>query len=155
MFRKALAAAGAVLGLFHGWLLVSQVADGRLADPFALVRWVVAGGLVWGLFAIRRQGASMLWGRKAVSIWLLATLLHAPAMAERIDASGLDLPTVVVSLVNVTLGAGIAVATLVAFRRQKFQRPVAIAWAYRSHSSLASAVTGNYLTLSPRPPPLS
>jgi len=150
MFRKALAVFGAALGLFHLWLLVSQVADGRLADPAALVRWAVAAGLVWGLIAIRRQGA-----RKTVSIWLLAALLHAPAVAERVDASGFDLPTVVVTIVDATLGAGIAIASLIAFRRQRFQPPVSVAWAERGQSPLISLASGDYYAVSPRPPPLS
>jgi len=155
MFRKALAVAGAALGLFHVWLLVSQLADGRLADPSALVRWAVAGGLVWGLVVVRRQGSSILWGRKAVSIWLLAALLHAPAMADRIEASGLDLPTVVVTIVEITLGAGIAIAGLIAVRRQRFQPPIAVAWTARRRPSIASFSAGDYLSLSPRPPPFS
>ena len=155
MFRKTLIAAGAALGLFHLWLLVSQFADGRLADPSALVRWALAVGLVWGLAVIRRQGSPMFWGRKAVSIWLLAALLHAPAVAERVGASGFDLPTVVVTLVEVTLGAGIAVASLIAFRRQRLLPPVAVAWAERPHSTLPLLASGDFLCLSPRPPPLS
>ena len=155
MFRKTLAVAGGALGLFHLWLLVTQVSDGRLADPAALARWAVAAGLVWGLVAIRRQGVPMLWGRKAISIWLLAALLHAPALAERMDATGFDLPTVVVTIVEVTLGAGIALASLIAFRRRRFQPPVSVAWAESGHSPLISLPAAGCFALSPRPPPLS
>ena len=41
----------------------------------------MAAGLVAALAALRRSGGSMFLGRKAVSIWLLAALLHGPAIA--------------------------------------------------------------------------
>ncbi len=157
MVRRTLAAAGAALGLFHAWLLVAQLADGRLADPSAVARWAVAGGLVWGLFLIRRQGSSMLWGRRATSLWLLAALLHAPAVANRLNnsPSGFDLPAAVVALVDVTLGAGIVFATLIAFRRRRFHPPVTATWTTSACVAFRALAAGEYLTLSPRPPPIS
>ena len=36
--RLSSAAVGAILVAFHGWLLASQFADGRLAEPWLLAR---------------------------------------------------------------------------------------------------------------------
>ena len=83
MFRRTLVALGGLLALFHGWLLGSQLWSGQLAEPGLVLRWAVAAGLVAALVALRRSGGSMFWGRKAICIWLLAALLHAPAMARR------------------------------------------------------------------------
>lgn len=78
--RNLAGVAGALLVAFHGWLLASQFADGRLVDPWVVFRWILAAGLVASLVAIRRQGSSI-FGRKSVSIWVLAALLHGPAIA--------------------------------------------------------------------------
>jgi len=72
-------AAGVTLALFHGWLLVDQLVDGRLAEPALLLRWVFAACLTGGLVALFRGGAPLLWGRKAIALWLLAAMLHGPA----------------------------------------------------------------------------
>jgi len=65
--------AGALLVTFHGWLLVGQFLDGQLAQPYLLLRWVVAAGLVAGLVLIRRQGAEV-FSRRAVAVWVPGAL---------------------------------------------------------------------------------
>src|SRR5689334_23752148 len=108
MARRILAASAVLLGLFHAWLFAGQVLDGRLADPSALGKWALAAGLVWLLWRVSRQEQSIFSGRKAVSIWLLAAVLHAPAVATRLDStSAPDVSEVVVALVQVTLGVGV------------------------------------------------
>ena len=98
---------GAVLVAFHGWLFATQVAAGRLEDPWLVVRWMVAAGLVAGLVAIRRGGASV-WSRQGTAIWVLAALLHGPAVATDFSDSinSLALPetvaTSVLQLVSIT-----------------------------------------------------
>ena len=87
MLRKALVAAGALLGLFHVWLFADQLRNGDLlTDPGLLARWLIAIGLVGALGALRRRGVSLVVGRQAVAIWALAALLHGPAIAGRLDA---------------------------------------------------------------------
>jgi hypothetical protein len=159
MFRKALAAAGALLALFHGWLLVGQAWDGQLADPGVLFRWFIAGALVWSLLALRRQGAPVFFGRRAVAIWLLAALLHGPAVAERIGAPGIPaLPEVAATLAQVALGAttivGLALlAGLLAAPRRLCSPLVTLA---HRHRPLPGALSpGTYLSFSPRPPPVA
>lgn len=98
---------GAVLVAFHGWLFATQVAAGRLEDPWLFFRWMVAAGLVAALVAIRRRGASI-WSRQGITIWVLAALLHGPAVATDFSDSirALALPetvaTSVLQLASVT-----------------------------------------------------
>ena len=99
LIRRALLTAGALLALFHVWLFAGQAWNGHLADPALLLRWLFAGGLVAALVGLRRQGTSIFRGRKAVAIWVLAALLHGPAVARRIDRLGEPaLPEFVVTL---------------------------------------------------------
>jgi hypothetical protein len=88
-------------------VLANQFADGRLADPGLALRWLIAGALVAGLAALRRSGRSV-WSGKGIAIWLLAALLHGPAVAASGDQSGvLALPEAVVTVVvQVAASAG-------------------------------------------------
>ncbi len=155
MFRKTLAATAVLLAVFHGWLLVGQAWDGQLAELAVLTRWLVAGGLVWGLCALRRQGAPMFFGRKAVAIWLLAALLHGPAVAERFAAPGL--PEVVATIAKVTLGAaalvGVMLVTgLLAATRRK--RPGSFSRTSFDRALIGALPPDTYFRFAPRPPPV-
>ena len=125
MFRRALAGSSAALALFHVWLFSGQALAGELADPGLLVRWLAAFGIVGGLILLRRRGQS-LRGRKAVAIWLLAALLHGPAVANQIGTTGLpavpDLAAVLVQLA-VASAAAVILHLLVRWPRAKAQRP--------------------------------
>ncbi len=106
--RTSALVSGAVLIAFHGWLFASQIAAGRLEDPWLAFRWTVAAGLVAALATIRRRGASV-WSRQGIAIWVLAALLHGPAVANDFsDAiNSLALPetvaTVVLQLASTTI----------------------------------------------------
>ena len=82
LIRTTVALAGAALALFHGWLFAAQAAAGRLDDPWLIFRWAAAVALVGALIAVRRGGDSI-WGRKGVAIWVMAALLHGPAVAGK------------------------------------------------------------------------
>lgn len=113
MIRKATGGVALVLVVFHGWLFGSQAWDGQLTDLSLVIRWLIAGGLVLGLRSLRRQRASMFWGRRAVALWLLAGLLHGPALAERLGGvtHAPALPGIVAVLAPVS-AAAVAGATL-------------------------------------------
>lgn len=98
--RTTAVVAGGVLVAFHGWLLAAQVAEGRFEDPWLIFRWIAAAGLVAALTAIRRRGRS-LWSRQGIAIWVLAALLHGPAVATDFSASidSLALPETVATSV--------------------------------------------------------
>jgi hypothetical protein len=106
--RVATGLSGAALVGFHGWLLATQIADGRLTEPGLALRWLVAAALAAGLAALYRSRASHL-SRKGIAIWVLAALLHGPAVAAATaDPSGvLALPEAVATAVlQITATAG-------------------------------------------------
>jgi hypothetical protein len=127
MFRRIAAALGGLLVLFHLWLFGSQLWQGQLAELGPVLRWVMAAGLTAALAGLYRSGGSVVRGRRAVAIWLLAALLHAPAIAG--DAQAPPAPAVaeaVTVLVQITaasaaLGLGLALLGL-ALRRAPARR---------------------------------
>ena len=115
--KRSLAAVVGALAIFHGWIFGTQLWAGQLSEPGLIARWLLAAGLTAGLVALARSGESVIWGRKTVSIWLLAALLHGPAMADG-RLSALDQPslpevaTVMLQVVAAAaLGLGLALAT--------------------------------------------
>ena len=158
MSRRIAIGLGALLVAFHFWLLASQAWGGELADLSLVIRWLVAGGLLLGLRGLRRQGAPMFWGRRAVALWLLAALLHGPALADRLSVNGApaasDIAATLVPVATATvvsaglflllaLGLGPRRRRGVPSRSLQFFEPV-FAGA-RSHDTR--------LLLAPRPPP--
>jgi len=107
LVRWAARTAGAVLFGFHAWLFVSQWADGRLqTDPALLLRWAAALGLAGALIWLGREGTSLV-SRQAVVIWLLAALLHGPAVSAK-SADLQTLPETAASLlIQTTAAAGV------------------------------------------------
>lgn len=157
MLRRFVPVLSGTLVLFHVWLLGSQVWYGQLAEPGLLLRWAVAGALVVALIGLRRSGASMFWGRKAVSIWLLAALLHGPALAGQ--PTGLESPalpevvTVVLQIASASAMLGLGLALLAALAVHLFSdrrarlRPAPI----RSRSGSNPYPLHRF---APRPPPV-
>ena len=159
MFRRVLGAAGLLLAIFHGWLFAGQAWDGQLLEPAVVLRWLVAGGLVWGLFALRRQGAPLFRGRKAITIWLLAAILHGPAVAERLETPGAPaLPEVVAVLTQVSVAAAAVFSLLLlAALMGRASRPTAVVIS-RERSTPAFAgplAPGTHRLFAPRPPPVA
>jgi hypothetical protein len=152
--RILIRGAGATLALFHGCLIVSQIARGDLADPGLALRWIVAGGLVAALVTLWRRGESLV-GRKAVAVWVLAALLHGPALAGRqMRADGLvSLPGTFVSVLLIGGPAGLTLLLLAALTRR--HRPSAPALVAISTHSVPFCLSGGVAgwSCAPRPPP--
>lgn len=158
MVRKALATAGLLLVLFHGWLFVGQVWTGELADLTLVARWLISGGLVWGLYQLKRQDAPIFFGRKAVALWVLAALLHGPALAERIAAPGDPaIHEIVATVAQIVTGAA-AVVGLVLFTgllSSTRRRTPTVFTAIRSDHAIEGALApGTCFRFAPRPPPV-
>lgn len=102
MFRRSALGFGALLGGFHLWLLGNQAWSGQLAEPDVVLRWMAALALAGGLVALTRRGET-LFGRKAVAIWVLAAVLHAPALAS--DADGFATPALPEAVATVAQAA--------------------------------------------------
>ena len=158
MIRRIVLGAGALLVLFHAWLLAGQAWDGRLADPALILRWAAAALIFAALIALRRAGASMFRGRKAVAIWLLAALLHGPAAARHLDGIGEPaLPEFVATLtLAVASGAALGLGWLFA-RALVRRRDIALV---RDHLVVRecprpfSSPNHSFVRFSPRPPPI-
>ena len=156
MLRRLPTALGGTLVLFHGWLLASQVWDGALSDPGLVLRWMVAAGLVMALAMLRRNGDSMFLGRKAISIWLLAALLHGPAVAGAAAAESPALPEAVTALLqiaaaSIAVGLGL-VLLIVLFGGGRLGRAfAALPGAGRAH--VGALVLAQAPPFAPRPPP--
>src|SRR5262245_57290727 len=155
MVRKVLTATGALLVGFHVWLFVSQLGDGRLADVSVLARWGAAAGLGLALWYLRRQNVSLIWGRKAVAVWLLAAVLHGPALTDRLAAVD-SLASAEVTAILLQVTAGVTWLTLLAL----------VAVTVRSRASAAgrwllvalpvsrlATIRLRSTPLAPRPPP--
>ena len=78
--RLALSASTALAAMalvaFHAALLWNQIGDGRLLDPAVATRWSVGVLLLGALAGLRRAGVPLLWGRRALVVWVLVALLH-------------------------------------------------------------------------------
>lgn len=143
---------------FHVWLLATQWAAGRLSEPGVLLRWAAAVFIGIALTALYRSGISLV-SRKSMIIWLLAALLHGPAVASRLG-EGLNLaaiPEVAITLVAQTaaLGGALTLATLLVaafLRRRTIAAPRA--WSVlASPGGLTPLADGVFAVVSARPPP--
>ena len=156
MIRLSLAVAGAALVGFHGWLFAAQVAAGRLGDPWLVFRWIASASLLAALAGVRRGGDSI-FGRKSVAIWVLAALLHGPAISDlQPDFNSFALPeTVATAVVQLLSAAALASLWLLAALLLARRRTAAVRYATVPRSVRSGGLSpGNSLHFAPRPPPL-
>jgi hypothetical protein len=155
VLRVSLGIAGISLAGFHGWLFLGQIAAGRFDDPWVIFRWSAAALLVAAFAAVRRAGDSM-FGRRGIAIWVLAALLHGPAIAadgvqtftmpEAVAASVLQIAS------SLGLAAGLWILTgLLVARRRHALRISTLAPVLAAADPIAAGITHYF---SPRPPPL-
>jgi hypothetical protein len=157
MVARVFAGLGLLLVAFHAWLFAGHVWTGELSDVAVLTRWLVAGGLLFGLRQLRRQGARLFFGRRAVALWVLAALLHGPALAERmgVDAPAPTAIAVVLtpaSVAAVFAGLALLLALALRWRRRapRAPRPVPV-----GHRRVASTFLDAHPLFAPRPPPIN
>jgi hypothetical protein len=158
MLRRALSAAATLLVAFHVWLFARDAWTGDLVDLALVARWAAAAGLTWGLVALRRQGASLFRGRKAVAIWVLAALLHGPALAGPLDVADLPVAPVVAASIApaaaVTLAGLLVLLALTGARAQRLTTAAAVQ-SRTGHARLGALAPGSHLPFAQRPPPLA
>jgi len=148
----------ALLLSFHVWLLATQWQAGRLTEPGLLLRWAAAIGIALSLRALYRSGVSP-FSRKSMVIWLLAALLHGPAVASR-TGGGFNfnaLPETAITVVLQTVtAAGAFALTFLLFAAVIRRRALAILQAF-SFVSILGGLTplsdGFFAVVSARPPP--
>lgn len=152
MLQPLLTAAGVLLGAFHLWLFGQQASEGQLAYAES-VRWLTAAGLIAGLAVLHRQGASLIRGRRATAIWVLAALLHGPALAESTLTRQVlsEAAEVATQLVGVAAGLSLALALAGARRAARALRTLAtVVGAPVAPAARAGALVVGFC---PRPPP--
>jgi len=92
--RRAVYAAGRLafwaLVAFHAGLFSVHVVQGRLLEPDSAGRWVLAVLLLAGFRRLSRLGLPLVFGQRAVVLWLLVIMLHCHAGWAN-DSTGLDL----------------------------------------------------------------
>jgi hypothetical protein len=159
---RLLHAAWVGLVVFHVWLFVSMVADGRLTEPVVAFRWLVAAGLAVGLIALRRAGIPLFASRRGATLWVLVVLLHASAFTSPVGpASGGTTKSFALLFVLPATSAGLfaAAAGVLERARARAASPHA-AMALRTLWLLDEPVVAAYsdrvlASLSPRAPPLT
>ena len=157
MVRKALALAAALLGAFHVWLFAGQVWNGELIDLALISRWIIAASLVGALHSLHRRGVSMVRGRQAVAVWLLAALLHGPALARDIEVVAPSIPAVVTTLAQVVTGltiAGTVLLVLFALRNRRVAVLQQLAFGLDAPAFVGALPPRSFLRFAPRPPPI-
>ena len=153
-FSRVLAA---LLLASHAWLLATQWQAGRLTEPGLLLRWAAAIAIALSLRALYRSGVSP-FSRKSMVIWLLAALLHGPAIASRTGALELNaLPETAITVVlqTVALAGALTLTTLLfaaIIRRRTLAAPQA--WSFISILGGPTPLSdGFFAVVSARPPP--
>jgi hypothetical protein len=148
----------AVLLAFHGWLLATQWQAGRLTDPSLLLRWAAAIAIALTLRALYRSGVTP-FSRKSMVIWLLAALLHGPAIASRtggaMEFNALPEAAITVVLQTVAVAGALTLTTLLfaaLIRRRTLGVPQA--WSFISVLGGVTPLSdGFFAVVSARPPP--
>jgi hypothetical protein len=116
----------------------------------------VGAGLVAALIGLHRRGIPIVFGRKALAIWLVALLLHGPAMAGALQSAGPRASSESTEVFVLVLAAAAGLGLLLALGAARSRRPavrVAAANALGASHVTASAAILRRL-LAPRPPPL-
>jgi hypothetical protein len=142
----------------HGWLLATQWQAGRLTEPGLLLRWAAAIALALSMWALYRTGAALL-SRKSIIIWLLAALLHGPAVVSRtgdiVTFNGLPETTVTLVLQSAALAGALTLATFLfaaVLRRRTLATPKA--WSFIALLGDTTSLSDGFsAVVSARPPP--
>jgi hypothetical protein len=142
---------------FHVGLLSVHVTQGRLLEPQTAGRWVVAVLLLAGFRRLSSLGLPLVFGQRAVVLWLLVILLHCHAgWANGSTSLDLAVPETLGALSQLTGSIAVLGALLVALLSapQRLRRDGRAACA--APVMLAGlASPGFVFQFAPRPPPLA
>jgi hypothetical protein len=163
--RLALSASVAVSALalvvFHLVLFWDQIGDGRLLDPAVAVRWGMSALLLVALTGLRRAGVPVLWGRRALVVWVLVALLHWAAVpANEVDGIARGGAQAAQVLFDLPMGGAAALllaASVILLVSVSARRPVCAARAQRVRPFASGSADAAILSLhlaSRAPPPV-
>lgn len=154
----ATGAALALLVAFHAWLLWTRLLDGGLLQPEVAARWLVGAMLTAAFVVLHRAGVSLVWGRRAVGLWLLVALLHvqsaSPPGAEPSRWIAEQSVTLVWQALSAVTLAGAALLLLAGMRRRPPSSARLADVLARQANVPVRLAAGWRLQLAPRPPPV-
>ena len=147
----------AILLVFHAWLLATQWSAGRLSEPGLLLRWAAAIAIALTLRALYRSGVSP-FSRKSMVIWLLAALLHGPAIASRtggaIEFNALPEAAITLVLQSVAIAGALTLTALLFTAIIRRALAVPHAWFFISIVGGPTPLSDGFsAVVSARPPP--
>jgi hypothetical protein len=154
-----LRSATVALVAFHVWLLRAHLVSGQFLEPAVAARWIGAVLILVAFCALHRRGVPLLWGRRAIVLWLLVILLHVsasrPSSIQIRDALALPAAAATTALPTglLPLLTGLGLALLAARRRREAGALGAIRAAPAGIAPVPSTRTGAVVELSSRPPP--
>jgi hypothetical protein len=159
--RRVVHAAGRLvfwaLVAFHVALFSVHVIQGRLLEPQTAGRWVAAVLLLAGFRRLSRLGLPLVFGQRAVVLWLLVILLHCHAgWATGSTSLDLAVPETLGALSQLTGSIAVLGALLVVLRiaRQRLRRDGRAACA--APVILAGLASPGFIfRFAPRPPPVA
>lgn len=158
MVRKSLTLAAVLLAAFHVWLFADQAWAGELVDLSIVSRWVIAAGLVAALLHLHRRGVSLMHGRQPVAVWLLAALLHGPALARDLDVVTPSLPEIAATVAQAVTGLtviGPALLILGSLRRRAMVPALHALFSVDAPAFGGARPSRCCLHFAPRPPPIA
>ncbi len=136
------------LALFHGQLLWQRVASFTLLEPLVAMRWGAALPILAGFVYLQMVGISVVWGHKALILWLLVLLVHAGMM----PAAGYQPPAEPGLLLALSLW-GFALRAIFGERDRPAGVPGLVRILSARRAPRSPRETGFLDSLSPRPPP--
>jgi hypothetical protein len=153
--RLGVSVSAVALVAFHAVIFARRVAGGALEDPGVALRWAAAAGLALAIVELRRRGRSLL-GRESVAVWVLAALLHGPALTRSAAASDAPaLPEGIASVLQIGLAAAGLGLLLLADRAVRTPgSPEALRAGPRFACDAGAQLVGPISAFAPRPPPL-
>lgn len=156
MVRKSLCLAAVVLAAFHIWLFAGQLWTGELVDLALASRWIIAASLVAALLGLRHRGLSLLASRHAVAVWLLAVLLHGPALTRDLDGVSPSMPEVVATLAQTVSSFALVGTMLLMLFALRTRRAAAALQAVQRLDApflIGALPPRSFQRFAPRPPP--
>jgi hypothetical protein len=150
--------AAALLLVFHAALFWMHLLSGRLFEPAVALRWGVGLLLIGLLWVLRRGGVPLLWGRRALVVWLLVALLHVsaarPATTDSMTETPVDATLSMMVLppaMGLVLTAGLLLLAALALRGWRVPAPAVRTCRSSVVPALRSGRSGPHLI--PRAPP--
>ena len=161
LVRAAVSALGrlafALLVVFHVWLLWTHVVAGKAFEPGTTLRWLVAVGVLVGFRALSRRGLPLLFGRRAIVLWLLVILIHCHTgwTGDSVTAD-LALPETIHALSQLTGSVSVLGTLIVMLLAGEAAACFSLRRAVPGPAIVAGLPSAGFtFRFSPRPPPLA